>query len=210
MGSDTQILTLKEEDLRPKDPVLIKDKEPIDIELAKAFRTSNIGIVGDKMPAQTRILILNVLEKGISLDTAARYAMVSPRSLKAYIDSGLDEASSYTQEKMDAGVVLSDKATFAVECMQRMAQATVNMGMEFYDRCFETGNTHLMMWWLERLDQEKYHLKKKVEAETNVDISGKAVVEFKFTAPESLRSPEDNALYEGRLKQLNDKYKGDE
>ena len=206
MVSDNQVLTLKEEDLRPQTPVLIKDKEPIDVELVKAFRTSNIGIVGDKMPMETQILILNVLEKGISLDTAARYAMVSPRSLKAYIDSGLEEASSFTQEKMDAGETLSPKATFAVECMQRMAKATVDMGTEFYQRCFETGNTHLMMWWLERLDQGTYHLKKKAEVETDINIHGNATVEFKFTSPESIRSPEDNALYEKRMQSLSEKY----
>lgn len=207
MGTDNQQLVLREQDLTPKTPVVVKDSaEPIDIEIVKAFRTSTIGIVGDKMSDEVQILILNVLEKGSSLDMAARYAMISPAALKKYIDEGMDEASKYTEEMYNNGEELSRKALFAVECMQRMAKATVEMGSEFYDRCFESGNTHLMMWWLERLDPDRYHLKKKVESQNTTNINSNAVVEFKFTAPQVMRSEEDNSLYEQRMKILNDKY----
>lgn len=209
MQSETQELILREEDLKSKSPVVFNDKEQIDIELVKSFRSSNVGMVG-KLPMETQVLILNVLEKGISLDMAARYAMISPKTLKKNIDEGLEEASNYTQEMMDAGIELSDKARFAVECMQRMAKATVDMGTEFYQRCFETGNTHLMMWWLERLDSQTYNLKRKTEVNTNVNVNANAVVEFKFVAPDTLRSAEDNLLYEKRMKSLNTKYIGPE
>lgn len=207
MGTENQQLVLREQDLTPKTPVVVKDSaEPIDIEIVKAFRTSTIGIVGDRMSDEVQILILNVLEKGSSLDMAARYAMVSPAALKKYIDEGMEEASKYTEEMYNNGEELSRKALFAVECMQRMAKATVEMGSEFYDRCFESGNTHLMMWWLERLEPDRYHLKRKVESQNTTNINSNAVVEFRFTAPQVVRSDEDNALYEGRMRTLNDKY----
>ena len=83
MGAENQQLMLKEQDLATKTPVVVSDSaEPIDIDIIKAFRTSTIGVVGDKMSDEVQILILNVLEKGSSLDTAARYAMVSPGALR--------------------------------------------------------------------------------------------------------------------------------
>ena len=207
MGAENQQLMLKEQDLATKTPVVVSDSaEPIDIDIIKAFRTSTIGVVGDKMSDEVQILILNVLEKGSSLDTAARYAMVSPGALKKYIDDGMEESSAYTEEMYNNGVELSRKALFAVECMQRMAKATVEMSSEVSDRCFESGNTHLMMWWLDRLDPDKYHLKKKVESQNTTNINSNAVVEFKFTAPQVVRSDEDNELYTSRMKSLNDKY----
>lgn len=208
MGAENQQLMLKEQDLATKTPVVVSDSaEPIDIDIIKAFRTSTIGVVGDKMSDEVQILILNVLEKGSSLDTAARYAMVSPGALKKYIDDGMEEASAYTEEMYNNGVELSRKALFAVECMQRMAKATVEMSSEFYDRCFESGNTHLMMWWLERLDPDKYSApKKRIQQTSDVNVNSHAVVEFKFTAPQVVRSDEDNELYASRMKSLSDKY----
>ena len=88
-----------------------------------------------------------------------------------------------------------------------MAKATVEMSSEFYDRCFESGNTHLMMWWLERLDPDKYSApKKRIQQTSDVNVNSHAVVEFKFTAPQVVRSDEDNELYASRMKSLNDKY----
>lgn len=205
--TDKQELVLRESDLKPKTPVVPSETiEPIDVDIVKAFRTASIGLIGDKMSDESQMLILNVLEKGISLDMAARYAMVSPAALKKYIDAGMDEASNYTEEMYDKGIELSKQAKFAVECMHRMAKATVEMGAEFYDKCFETGNTHLMMWWLERLDKDSYHLKKKVESQNTTNINANTTVEFKFTAPETVRPIEDNELYAERLEKLNDKY----
>lgn len=206
--TDKQELVLRESDLKPKTPVVPSETiEPIDVDIVKAFRTASIGLIGDKMSDESQVLILNVLEKGISLDMAARYAMVSPAALKKYIDAGMDEASNYTEEMYDKGIELSKQAKFAVECMHRMAKATVEMGAEFYDKCFETGNTHLMMWWLERLDPDRYSPpKKKIQQTNDVNVNSHTVVEFNFATPTQLRPVEDTDEYDARLKTLKEKY----
>lgn len=203
--SETQALTLREEDLTPRKPIA-RSKEPIDLEIVEQFRSTYAGLVQGKITPEAEMTILNVLEKGVSLETAASYALVSPAALKKYLEEGFQEANEYTQEMYDAGIELSPRAKFAMECMQRASSATVNMAVEFYDRCQEPGKEHLMLWMLERLDPQKYHLKKKVETNTNIDMNTHSVVEFKFQSPASMRPVEDTKLYDEKLDKLKQIY----
>lgn len=199
--SETQVLTLKEEDLTPRKPIA-RSKEPIDMEIIEQFRTTYAGLIEGRISPEAQTIIINVLEKGVSLETAASYAMVSPAAFKKYLQEGFQEANEYTQEKFEAGIELSDKAKFAMECMQRSAKASVDLTVEFYERCQEPGKEHLMLWMLERVDQNRFHLKKKVENNTNVDVNAHSVVEFKFQSPATVRSPEDSKLYDDKLAKL--------
>lgn len=199
--SETQALTIKEDDLTPRKPIA-RSKEPIDLEIVEQFRNTYAGLVKGQITPEAEITILNVLEKGNSIETAASYALVSPAALKKYMEEGFEEANAYTQEMFDAGIELSSKAKFAMECMQRSASATVNLMNEFYDRCTEPGKEHLMIWALERMDPNRFHLKKKVEQNTNIDMNTHSVVEFKFVAPQMVRSQEDTKLYDDKLKHL--------
>lgn len=199
--SETQALTLREEDLTPRKPIA-RSKEPIDLEIVEQFRNTYAGLVKGQITPEAEMAILNVLERGNSIETAAAYAMVSPAALKRYMEEGFQEANNYTQEMFDAGIELSPKAKFAMECMQKSASATVNLMNEFYDRCTEPGKEHLMIWALERMDPNRFHLKKKVEQNTNIDMNTHSVVEFKFTSPRTLRSEEDTKLYDDKLEHL--------
>ena len=202
--NEIQALTLREEDLTPRKPIA-RSKEPIDLEIVEQFRSTYAGLIQGKITHEAQLTILNVLEKGVSLETAASYAMVTPAALKKYLEEGFQEANDYTQEMYEQGIELSDKAKFAMECMQRASSASVNMTTEFYERCMEPGKEHLMLWMLERLDPNRFHLKKKVETNTNIDMNTHSVVEFKFQAPSAVRPVEDTKLYDeklGKLKQI--------
>ena len=203
--SEIQALTLKEDDLTPRKPI-VRSKDPIDLEIVEQFRATYAGLIQGKITPEAQITILNVLEKGVSLETAASYAMVTPAALKRYLEEGFQEANDYTQEMYEQGIELSDKAKFAMECMQRASSASVNLTTEFYERCMEPGKEHLMLWMLERLDPNRFHLKKKVETNTNVDLKAHSVVEFKFQAPSMVRPVEDTQLYGDKLAKLKDKY----
>lgn len=207
-SADSQQLTLKEEDLKPRTPTAMK-KEPIDLEVIQQFRNTPMNYTGGSFCEETQTLILNVLEKGASLETAASYALITPNTLKKWLNEGFEEVSKYTDDDFAKGVELSPKARFAMECMQRMAKATIDLGSEFYTRCFETGNTQYMMWWLERLDPDKYHLKKKIESDVNQNVDTHSVVEFKFTNGFSERPKEDQEFLNARLLNLEQKYKKD-
>ena len=151
--------------------------------------------------------ILNVLEKGVSLETAASYALVSPAALKKYLEEGFQEANEYTQEMYDAGIELSPRAKFAMECMQRTSSATVNMAVEFYERCQEPGKEHLMLWMLERLDPNRYSLKRQNHQQTDININNTGgVVQFTFVTPEQQRSKQDQELFESKLDKLKAQY----
>lgn len=199
--SEIQALTLREEDLTPRKPIA-RSKEPIDLEIIEQFRSTYAGLIQGRITPEAKTTILNVLEKGVSLETAACYAMVTPAALKRYLEEGFQEANEYTQEMYEQGVELSDKARFAMECMQRASTASVNMTTEFYERCMEPGKEHLMLWMLERLDPNRFHLKKKVETNTNVDVNAHSVVEFKFVSPQMVRTAQDTQNLNDRLDNL--------
>lgn len=199
--SEIQALTITEDDLTPRKPV-VRAKEPIDLEIVEQFRATYAGLVEGKITPEAQITILNVLEKGVSLETAAAYAMVTPATLKRYLELGFQEANDYTQEMYEQGIELSDRAKFAMECMQRASSASVNLTTEFYERCMEPGKEHLMLWMLERLDPNRFHLKKKVETNTNVDVNTHSVVEFKFVSPQMVRSTQDTQILNDRLDNL--------
>lgn len=203
--SEIQALTLREEDLTPRKPIA-RSKEPIDLEIIEQFRSTYAGLIQGRITPEAEITILNVLEKGVSLETAASYAMVTPAALKKYLEEGFQEANEYTQEMYEQGIELSDKAKFAMECMQRASSATVTMTTEFYERCMEPGKEHLMLWMLERLDPNRFHLKKKVETNTNIDMNAHSVVEFKFQTPSAVRPAEDTKLYDEKLGKLKQQY----
>lgn len=203
--SEIQALTLREEDLTPRKPIA-RSKEPIDLEIIEQFRSTYAGLIQGRITPEAEITILNVLEKGVSLEMAASYAMVTPAALKKYLEEGFQEANEYTQEMYEQGIELSDKAKFAMECMQRASSASVNMTTEFYERCMEPGKEHLMLWMLERLDPNRFHLKKKVETNTNIDMNAHSVVEFKFQTPSAVRPVEDTRLYDEKLAKLKQQY----
>ena len=203
--SEIQALTLREEDLTPRKPIA-RSKEPIDLEIIEQFRSTYAGLIQGRITPEAEITILNVLEKGVSLEMAASYVMVTPAALKKYLEEGFQEANEYTQEMYEQGIELSDKAKFAMECMQRASSASVNMTTEFYERCMEPGKEHLMLWMLERLDPNRFHLKKKVETNTNIDMNAHSVVEFKFQTPSAVRPVEDTKLYDEKLGKLKQQY----
>jgi len=218
-SSETTELTLKEKDLIPRNPTVLSN-EPIDLELIKAFRNSSIGS-RNKFCVETRTLIENVLEKGVSLNTAACYAGVSPVTLRRWITEGLEDINNYTDEMCNSGIDLSDKGKFAIECMQRTSKAVVDMNDGLWDRAFETGKEWVSVWYLERLDPDKYNLKHKSESNIDVNANISSEVKFSFIDGESTyikkddatddyivkeRSSEETAFINAKLLQLDKKW----
>lgn len=140
------------------------------------------------------------------MESSACYAGISPLTLKNWIEEGMRDANNYTKTDFETGVELSEKGKFAMRCMQNIGKSTVVMANELYDRCFETGNTHLMLWYLERLDPQKYHLKKKIAQDINQNVNTHSTVEFKFTDGFAQRSEEDQVYINDRLEDLKKQY----
>lgn len=204
----TKPLTMTVSDLTPREP-MVKAKDPVDMDLIQEMRAVYAGSFKGEITKDTAIKIKNALEKGASFEMASMYAGLTPGTFKRYIEDGMYEVSQYTQEDFDNGKELSFRAQFALMCMESKAKAVVELTTDFYDRCKESGKEHLAMWMIERLDPN-FHLKKKVEQDTNVDIGGHAVVEFKFVSPQSYRPKEELKEFDDVLVELKDKWKGDE
>lgn len=167
-------------------------------------------------PSDTRLnrqnveIIVENIERGISMTTAAMYIGISPSTLLNWFNDGKKEAECITDEEYyeaDGNLeeLLSLKGQLYLDITKARSKCIVEIHTSLYERSFEAGKEWIATYLLERQEPEKYNLKYKAQQEINANAHAK-IVEFRFINGMESRNEEDINVIKSMMSELETQY----